>query len=244
MIFGWRLPRVRAAGLLAMLALAAGCASSRQDVRPIPPLAAVDAGSAWSELLRIRRGDLRLASYSSIRVESRGSKQTFRATIEADDRGRLRVDAFSPMGTAAFTLHVDGAESTMIDHVHRTWWRGPFSKAARSLGLPESLDAGGLAMLAFGLPASKGDARADGASVKQEGVEYRLEASGIAEASAADWTASFDTPTYPATGVTIFTRDGERSMSVRHLEVGAASRAVEAPKIDRSYRCCVEPAVP
>lgn len=236
--------RARAAFLVALLALASACASSRQDLRPIPSLAAADAGSAWSELLRIRRSELRIASYSSIRVESRGSKQTFRATIEADQRGRLRVDAFTPMGTAAFTLYVDGAESTMVDHVNRTFWRGPFSTAARSLGLPESLDAAGLAMLAFGLPASRSEAIAEAASVAQDGVDYRLEASGIAEARTPDWTASFEEPAYPAKGVTIVTRDGGRSMSARHLEVGAASRDVEPPKIDRTYRCCVEPAVP
>lgn len=244
MTAGSRPSPARAGWLLALLAFAAGCATSRQDVRPIPTLAATTPELAWGELLRIRRAGPRLASYSSIRVESRGAKQTFRATIETDDLGRLRVDAFSPMGTAAFTLHVDGDESTMIDHVHRTWWRGPFSTAARSLGLPESLDASGLAMLAFGLPASKGEARVDGESYYQDGVEYRLAASGIAEAKAAEWTARFDAPAYPSTGVTIVTRDGERSMSIRHLEVGAASQAVELPKIDRSYRCCVEPAAP
>ncbi len=236
--------RARAGSLLALVALVAACATARQDVRPIAPLAASDARSAWNELLRIRRSSPRLASYASIRVEARGKKQSFRATIEADGEGRLRVDAFTPMGTAAFTLHVDGGESTMIDHVNRTWWRGPFATASRSLGLPDSLDARGLAMLAFGLPASAAEAAIDGERVAQNGIEYVVETSGIAEAGTGEWVARFDEPAYPATGVTIVTGDGERSMSVRHLEVGAASRAIVPPKIDRSYRCCVEPAVP
>ena len=53
--------------------------------------------------------------------------------------------------------------------------------------------------------------------------------------------AWFDTPSFPATSVTIATADGGRAMSLRHLEPGVASRAVDAPKIDPSYRCCVAP---
>lgn len=236
-----RLPRIGAAALLLLVAGATRCASWRQEVKPLPPLAAAAPGEAWDELLRIRRASPRLASYVSIRVESGSSKQTFRATIATDERGRLRVDAFTPMGTAAFTLYADGDETTMIDHLNRSWWTGPFPTAARSLGLPESLDAHSLAMIAFGLPASAAPESDRGARIVQAGVAYRVEAAGLAEATGEGWTATFDTPSFPASSVTISTTDGGRAMTVRHLEPGAASRAVDAPKIDSSYRCCVEP---
>ncbi len=228
--------------LLSLLGFATQCATGRQELRPLAPLSAASPDAAWDELLRIRRAEPRLASYSSIRVESGGSKQSFRATIATDEKGRLRVDAFTPMGTAAFTLYVDGSESTMIDHMNRTWWRGPFSTAARSLGLPASLDARGLAMIAFGLPASALDAGDRGERITQDGVRYLVERSGIAEARADEWTAQFDASSFPAAAVTIVSADGARSVSVRHIDVGAATRAVDEPRIDRSYRCCVEPA--
>jgi hypothetical protein len=237
-----RSSRAGAAALLILLAGATRCASWRQEVRPLPPLAAASAAEAWDELLRIRRESPRLASYASIRVESAGSKQSFRATIATDERGRLRVDAFTPVGTAAFTLYADGDETTMIDHVNRSWWKGPFATAARSLGLPGSLDAHSLAMIAFGLPASAKPESERGEWIVQDGVSYRVEAKGIAEVTGEGWTAKFDAPSFPAGAVTISTVDGGRAMSVRHLEPGAASRAVEVPKVDPSYRCCVEPA--
>jgi len=237
-----RLPQAGATALLLFLFGAAGCASSRQEVTPLPPLRAAGPSEAWDELLRLRRESPRLASYASIRVEAGGSKQSFRATIATDERGRLRVDAFTPMGTAAFTLFADGVETTMIDHVSRSWWKGPFSTAARSLGLPEALDAHSLAMIAFGLPASAEPETERGERIVQAGVAYRVEAQGLAEAAGEGWTATFADPSFPAGSVTISTSDGARAITVRHLEPGAASRAVDAPKIDPSYRCCVEPA--
>jgi hypothetical protein len=237
-----RLPRFCAAALLLLAAGATRCASWRQEVKPLPPLVAASPGEAWDELLRIRREAPRLASYTSIRVESGASKQSFRATVATDERGRLRVDAFTPMGTAAFTLYADGVETTMIDHVNRSWWKGPFPTAARSLGLPESLDAHSLAMIAFGLPASADPETERGERIVQAGVSYRVEKSGLAEAAGEGWTATFATPSFPAGSVTISTADGARAMTVRHLEPGMATRAVEVPKIDPSYQCCVEPA--
>lgn len=235
-------PLPRIALLLLLLTGATRCASSRQEVRPLPPLDAATPAQAWDELLRIRREEPRLASYASIRVESEGSKQSFRATIATDERGRLRVDAFTPMGTAAFSLYDDGTETTMIDHVNRTWWKGPFPRAARSLGLPESLDAHSLAMIAFGLPASAAPESERGERIVQAGVSYRVGKAGLAEALGEGWTAKYEPPSFPPRSLTISTADGARAMTVRHLEPGAASRAVEPPKIATSYRCCVEPA--
>ncbi|MFA6955981.1 MAG: hypothetical protein WC538_08940 [Thermoanaerobaculia bacterium] len=235
-------PRIGAAVLLLLLTGATRCASWRQEVTPLPPLGAAGPAEAWDELLRIRRESPRLASYASIRVESDGSKQSFRATIATDERGCLRVDAFTPMGTAAFTLYADGDETTMIDHVNRSWWKGTFPTAARSLGLPGSLDAHSLAMIAFGLPASAEPESERGERIVQAGVVYRVDAKGLAEVTGEGWTAKFNTPSFPASSVTISTADGGRAMTVRHLEPGAASRDVDAPKIDASYRCCVEPA--
>lgn len=207
----------------------------------MPPLEATDRAAAWDELLHIRREAPRLASYASIRVESAGAKQSFRATIATDQRGRLRVDAFSPMGTAAFTLYADGGEATMVDHIGRSWWRGPFPVAAKSLGLPDSLEAHSIAMLAFGLPASTLEGQAGEELVSQNGVSYLVERNGIAEANGDGWSARFEPASFPAGAVTISTADGSRAMTVRHLEAGAASRDVEPPKIDPSYRCCVDP---
>jgi hypothetical protein len=231
---------------LAAVALAfasSGCATGRQEVRALPPLAASGPADAWDDLLAIRRASPRLASYASVRVESHGSRQSFRATVAADENGRLRVDAFSPVGTAAFTLFAEGGETTLVDHVNRTWWTGPFPVAARSLGLPETLDAHDLGMIAFGLPASTGAGAWQSGLVVQGGVAYLVVKEGIAEARGDGWIATFEAPSFPAASVTIASADGSRAMTVRHLEPGAASRGVDAPKIDPSYRCCVEPAV-
>jgi hypothetical protein len=242
--FGFLRRRASGAITIAFLSIAAGCSSSRQELGPIAALRAPDADGAWRELARIRRSEPRLASYASIRVESRGTKRTFRATIETGGSGRVRVDAFTPMGTAAFTLYVERDEATMLDHSNRTWWRGPFATAARSLALPESLDAAGLAMIAFGLPVSEGDGEIRDGVVELDGVTYRVGGAGLAEASATGWTARFEPPAWPVAAVTIVTSDGTRSLTIRHLEAGAASRAIAAPKIERGYRCCVAPAEP
>lgn len=212
-------------------------------MRPLPPLATATPDEAWNALLRLRREEPRLASYASIRVEAGGTKESFRATIATDERGRLRVDAFTPMGTAAFTLYADGGAATMIDHAQRTWWKGPFPTAARSLGLPESMTARELAMIAFGLPASTSAESERGERFVQEGIAYTVAAGGLASARADAWSASFEPAAQPPSSVTITAADGSRSITVRHIEAGAASRAVPVPDVDPSYRCCVAPAV-
>ncbi|MBI2214649.1 MAG: hypothetical protein HYU52_13470 [Acidobacteria bacterium] len=233
--------RIGALALIVLLAGATRCASWRQEVKPLPALVAASRDSAWDELLRLRRAAPRLASYASIRVETGKSKQSFKATIATDERGRLRVDAFSPMGTAAFTLYVDGDEATMVDHVNRTWWKGPFPVAAKSLGLPDSLGAHAVVMLAFGLPAWSLESKSRDGAASQNGVSYVVQREGLEEAEGNGWRARFEPASYPASRVTISTADGSRAMTVRHLEAGEASRDVKPPRIEPSYRCCVEP---
>ncbi len=244
--------RARRHGALVVLMLLSAmglgsCRTSRVDTRPLAPIRAVSAAEAWKALVAIRGEARTLGSYATIRISSSEGTRSFRATLTADSQGHLRVSAFSPIGTELFTLFADGPGVMFADHTNRTWWKGSFSVLAKTLGLPDDLDAPDFAMLAFGLPAKadRGEA-VDGSTVRQGAVVYSVSATGLATARAESnaWSVRYEPAAFPAVQV-IFTslRAGSPSISIRHLDAGMTEKVVEPLTIDPSYRCCVEPRV-
>jgi len=225
------------------LVLAAGCASTG----PLRPLAGGTTRHAWQQLEDAADSEGTFSTYASVRVATPEGRRSFRATLQLDKGDRVRMSAFSPVGTEVFGFEVSDGEMTFANHSRKTSWRGPFANLAEQLGIPASLDAVGFARLAFGLPAGTGDADlADVGNgvVRQGELTYRVSGIGIDSVvrEGTGWRVTYEPGTYPPTKVT-FEDEGGRSIVVRHLDLSYTRDGIEPIVVDSSYTCCVSPVI-
>ncbi len=230
--------------VVAAVALAAaGCAS----VGPLQPLSGGTARQAWQELEGSVSAVGTFRTYASVRISTPEGKRSFRATLEVDSDGRVRMSAFTPVGTEVFGFDVSEGVMVFANHSTKTSWTGPFSDVAAQLGIPASLDATAFARLAFGLPAGRdaADLSAIGSGiVRQDDLVYKVSGLGLesVEADGTAWRVRYEPVTFPAEKVT-FEDSSERSITVRHLDLSHVPGRSEPLVVDRSYTCCVKPAI-
>lgn len=230
--------------LIAALSFAViGCATTE----PFQPLSGGTARQAWQQLVRNAGEDATLSSYSSLRIQTPEGRKSFRAAIDADGSGAVRVRAFTPVGTEVFAFEVRNGVMSFVDHGSGKAWRGPFSEVASQLGIPESLDAAHFARLAFGLPPGEGEAdlaRLGDGIVRQGGLEYQVSGVGLASVRQPEsgWSVRYEPASFPPERVTFEDGSG-RSIVVRHLDLSEARSRLEPMAVDPSYRCCYRPVI-
>lgn len=195
----------------AMLAvLAGGCRTARPVGSPIAPLGATSPQQAI-ELLRQRTATFAGArSLMRVRATTGGRTQSFRAQLAVENRERMTLIAYTPVGTTAMTLRADGKNVSVDNQIEGTEWKGTADELARSLGfLGGELLPAETAMLLLGYPPASPD------------VDVEASASGLVTARSGDVSVAFDPPSFPATKV-VLTRGADR-IEIEHLEIVSGS---------------------
>lgn len=232
--------RLRNAALTAAL-LIAGCRTATPE---IAPLTAVGPPEAWQQLVALRGGTIE--SHARMRVVDGDRRRSFSATLAAGEN-RFSLTAFTPVGTAAFTIYGEGEKVVFADHIHYAYWKGDFADLARRLRLPSTeLGAADLGWLLMGVPAG-GDSSpctsGDSGCIAGPGMEYRVGAAGL-EGVTLDGgvTIGYDPPSFPPARVVMSGGDG-RSLELEHNETRHAPKPPQPPDLTR-YRCCLDPSLP
>lgn len=136
--------------------------------------------------------------------------QSFRAQLVVTKPETMELIAYTPIGTAAMTIRAEGDRISYTNHLEGTTVKTTAEDLARSLGFyTAELEPYEMAMLLLGLP-------------PRRELLYEASAMGLARASVADVTVSFDPPQFPAHKVTV-TRGGD-TLEIEHLETIATKR--------------------
>jgi|GEM_PF-2808665 len=134
---------------LLLLLLTAGCATVAPD-EPEPVTATSTAQAAWEQL--IARRDASPAATALVRLHIPGTP-SLRARVSRDASGSVEIDVLSPLGTEAIAIYArPNGDTTVMDEIHQSYWRGSFGDVASILHLPDST-AQQFFWLAIGLPA-------------------------------------------------------------------------------------------
>jgi hypothetical protein len=217
----------RAAAVLAVAALLAGCATSRPagQETPIAPLTSTSADDAARQLAARRAQLTSERILLHMRVTNGGRSFPFRAQLQLDGSGRMLLIAYTPLGTTAMRLYAAGNEVTFVNDIESTWWHGDAAEFARSFGFFGSASPYEMALLIAGLPA-------DG-----NGITYAP--SGLSRALIGDAAVTFDPPSYPPKNVTIVR--GPQKLEIETLESAITTAVIAPPEVPKDYRCCVAP---
>lgn len=232
--------RLSSAAVAAALLLA-GC---RTPAPEIAPLTAAGPPEAWQQLVALRDGTIE--SHARMRIVDGERRRSFSAALAAGEN-RFSLTAFTPVGTAAFTIYGEGHQVVFADHVHYAYWKGEFADLARRLRLPATqLGAADIGWLLMGVPAggeSSPCASGNPGCIAGRGMEYRVGAAGL-EAVTFDGgvTIAYEPPSFPAARVVMSGSDG-RSLEIEHNETRHATKPPQAPDLTR-YRCCLDPSLP
>jgi hypothetical protein len=194
----------RFAVLVVFLALA--CRTGRPAGTPVSPLRASSPEQALEQLRARREAFTGMRSLMRVRAMTGDRTQSFRAQLALHDRRRFDLIAYTPVGTTALTMNVDGDRVQVRNHLENTNWNG----TARDLPEPfkflgASVAPADVAMLILGLPI--------------DGVAVTADAAGLRTASLADVAIAYDPPSFPARNVVV-TRGADR-VEIEHLEVVA-----------------------
>jgi hypothetical protein len=214
--------------LLALLFAVVSCRTARPaDEVPIAPLTATTPEAARTQLAE-RATSLRgVRALMRVRATSGERTQSFRAQLQVEGSARMLLTAYTPLGTAAFTLFADGDRVVFVDHINRTAWRGTTAELAQSVGFFDPATPPAIwAQLVLGFPV-RGQAEvtaAGAASIRNGAIAF-----------------TFDPPLFPPQHVVV-SRAGS-TMEIAMLEIGQSGMRLEAPEVPRDYRCCVAPQV-
>lgn len=228
----------------AAVLLVAGCASRA----PLVESPAATPGEQWQRLQS--RGDVAEGrrAYSRLQWEGEGRRIGFDATLVTDDRGHLLLEALTPVGTAAATLWSDGEDLVFLNHRNNSWWEGPLDSIPDAAPLVPALRAIGVdaaTNLLFGYPVT-GEATTCESGLEGVdchivgGVRHHVMSTGLLEASTPGARVSYESPSVPATRLSITAPSG--TLSIMHRAIEESGDLVERPSAPSSWRCCVLPA--
>jgi len=193
-----------------ILFLLAACRTTRPpNAEPLVPLTATSPAEA-AQQLAVRRAEFR-GERSLIRM--RLPQISARGQLQVDAEGRMLLTVYTPIGTTAARLYVNGDDVIFLDDLHSTTWRG------KALDLPGSLSMFAntrLPLLLVGLPPAGLDS-----------ITYAR--TGMQAVSLPGATITYDPPVYPPKKVVII--QGEQRVEIEHLE----------SFIDRGVRASVDP---
>jgi hypothetical protein len=194
--------------ILAAAILAAAftsCRTVRPSGSPVAPLTATSAEEAMSQLRARRAAFDGVRSLMRVRATTGERTQSFRAQLVVHDARRMELIAYTPVGTTALTMHADGDEVSVQNHLEQSEWKGSGSELARSLGfLGAGLTPAEMAMLIVGIP-------------PRDDLQYEATSAGLTRASIADLVVTFEPAAFPARNVVVVR--GNDRVEVEHLEV-------------------------
>ena len=199
-----RSPRRRAARSLAgFVLLLAACRTAHVSGPAIAPLS-----DASIESLLARADSFAGArSIATIRATTGGETRSFRAQLIVENRQRMQLIAYTPVGTTAATITADGDHVTVVDAIHGSTIEG----SAERMLAPYGFFTGGLApaevgMLLLGYP-------------PRRDLAYETTAAGLSRAAVGDIVVTYDPPSFPARHVVI--THGSDRVEVEHLEIAS-----------------------
>jgi Protein of unknown function (DUF3261) len=190
--------------LAAALLFTAACRTTRPSGAPVAPLVAVSAEDATQQLAARRAAFAGMKSLMRVRATTGGKTQSFRAQLAVHDLRRMDLIAYTPVGTTALTMNVDGDRVKVKNHVENTQWEGGAHQLPEPFKfLAASYTPNDVALLILGFPLP--------------GVNGEMTAAGVQSVRVGDATFEFATPSFPAKQVVV-TRGADR-IEIEHLEV-------------------------
>ena len=180
-----------------ILFLLAACRTTRPpNAEPLAPLTATSPAEA-AQQLAVRRDEFR-GERSLIRV--RMPQISARGQLQVDAAGRMLLTVYTPIGTTAARLYVDGDDVIFLDDLHSTTWRGKASDLPGSLSMFANRR---LPLLLVGLPPAG-----------LESITYAP--TGMQSVTLPDVTITYDPPAYPPKKIVII--QGEQRVEIEHLD--------------------------
>ena len=195
--------------VLAAATLAAASVSCRSSLRgaPLAPLRATTPEQALDQLRDRTARFEGLRALMRVRLTRDGKTESFRGQLVIPDRESMELIAYTPVGTVAATIRAAGEQVRFENRVDNSSWSGTPEDLARSLSIySTAIKPSEMAMLLVGLPAVAG-------------ATYVPTTSGLASASAADVTVTFDPPQFPPKRVVV--RRGSDVVEIEHLDIVA-----------------------
>ncbi len=212
---------MRRATVLVLFVLAA-CRTTRPPTgEAITPLAASSPSEAAQQLAALRaqfRGERSLIRLRLPRLSARGQ-------LRMDSSGRMLMTVYSPIGSIAARLYVDGDHVIFLNDFEQSAWQGMTSDLAGTLSVFGNTR---LAFLVIGLP--------------PEGIDSATYApTGMQTVRLADVVVNFEPPVYPPKRVVI--DRGQQHIEIEHLQSHVDPEMLKPPEIPNDYRCCVLPQI-
>lgn len=218
----------QALGLCSLLLLTVTCRTARPagNESPLAPVSGANSGAVIDELMRRMESIHAVRSLMRVRVVTPERTQSFRAQLLVEPHGnRMRLTAYTPLGTEAMSLASDGDRVVFVDDVNRTAWEGTTVELARTVGFfdPQTQPAAWALDIA-GFPARGAFEASD---------------QGLARGTVGDVSLAFDPPSFPPRSVIV--QRGSERLEITHMELVATDADVPAPSVPNGYRCCVPP---
>ena len=191
----------------------AACRTARPTGTPVAPLVATSTEDAMAQLQARRAAFHGMKSLMRVRATSQGKTQSFRAQLVIHDQRRMEVVAYTPVGTTAMTMTIEGDAVKIRNHIEKSDWEG----GARDLPAPwrflsASFSPADIGMLILGFPLPGGDR--PGYGIMSLGTPAGLQAVQIGIAR-----FDFTPPAFPAKSVLVTA--GNDRVEIEHLEVVA-----------------------
>lgn len=197
---------MRGVSLAAILiaSLLASCRTGRPTGTRVAPLVATSADDALQQL-RARRATFGgMKSLMRIRATTQEKTQSFRAQLIVHDARTMDLIAYTPVGTTAMTMHVDGDHVKVRNHIENTEWEGGASELPAPFKfLASSTTPVDIALLVLGYPPPDAAVEAT--------------AAGLSSATVGDATFVFTPPAFPAKSVVVTL--GTDRVEIEHIEV-------------------------
>ena len=200
-----RSPGRRVAWSLGCLALlVVSCRSAHVTGPAVAPL---QTAATLESLLARGESFAGARSIARIRVTTEGEIRSFRAQLIVENRQRMQLIAYTPVGTTAATITADGDHVTVVDALHGSTIEG----SAERMLAPYGFFTGGLTPAEMGMLLLGYPPRRD--------LVYETAAAGLSRATAGDIVVTFDPPAFPARHVVI--DHGSDRVEIDHLEVAS-----------------------
>jgi hypothetical protein len=146
-------------------------------------------------------------SIMKVRVTTGGETRSFRAQLIVEDRNRMELIVYTPVGTTAAAIRAEGDRVTVVDARHGSTTEGTASDMLRPYGFyTGGLTPAEMGMLLLGYP-------------PRRDLKYETAATGLSRAIVGDVVVTFDPPAFPAQRAVI--EHGADRVEIDHLEVAS-----------------------
>ncbi|HEX9160643.1 MAG TPA: hypothetical protein VF980_02970 [Thermoanaerobaculia bacterium] len=146
-------------------------------------------------------------SIMSVRTTTGGQTRSFKAQLVVENRQRMELIVYTPVGTTAATIHGQGDRVTISDNLTGSMLEGSASDMLRQYGFfTGGLTPAEMGMLLLGYP-------------PRRELVYQATAAGLARAEAGDVVVTFNRPSLPAQHALV--AHGADTVEIEHLEVAA-----------------------